>query len=214
MKSINMNPKAKSESSMDPSLIKNAWKSDWSLIGIIALINVVLHLIAIKGFGYFRDELYYIACSDHLAFGYVDQPPLSILLLRIVRWLLGDSRFALRLLPALSSGCFVFLAGWIARELGGKRFAVLLTSVAAFAPIGNFFIFHIYSMNFLDLLFWQACILIIIRFSSTRFVYVLPCGDPSRSLSWRSMYRRRQPNRRRRRFRSTCKFIRAWNSCA
>ncbi|MEK7671139.1 MAG: glycosyltransferase, partial [Bacteroidota bacterium] len=51
----------------------------------LAVMNFLLHVIvnATTAYGYFRDEFYYIACSEHLAFGYVDQPPLSILLLAI-----------------------------------------------------------------------------------------------------------------------------------
>jgi len=140
---------------------------DFIPIALVSALSLVLHLIAIRGFGLFRDELYYIACSDHLAWGFVDQPPLSLLLLKIIRLLFGDSPGALRLLPALGGAAFVFLTGLMARELGGKRFALLLASVAGFAPVGNLFQFHIYSMNFIDLLFWQACILIIIRLVRT-----------------------------------------------
>jgi hypothetical protein len=49
------------------------------LFGVVALL---MHLLTNMHYGYFRDELYYIACARHLDFGYVDQPPLSILLLR------------------------------------------------------------------------------------------------------------------------------------
>jgi 4-amino-4-deoxy-L-arabinose transferase-like glycosyltransferase len=136
-------------------------------VALVSALSLVLHLIAIRGFGFFRDELYYVACSDHLAWGFVDQPPLSILVLKIVRLLFGDSPAALRLLPALGGAAFVFLTGLMARELGGKRFALLLASAAGFAPVGNLFQFHVYSMNFIDLLFWQACILILIRLVKT-----------------------------------------------
>ena len=146
---------------------KQFWLSDYMIMGYFSLLTLVLHLIAIEGFGYFRDEFYYISCSDHLSFGYVDQPPLSILILKLIRLTLGDSLVALRLLPVLSAALFVFLTGLMARELGGKKFAVALASAAAAAAVGNFFLFNIYSMNFLDLLFWQACFLIIIRLIKT-----------------------------------------------
>jgi hypothetical protein len=134
---------------------------------VMPLLYFVVLLVVIQRFGYFRDELYYIACSEHLSFGYVDHPPLAMLLLKLVRTILGDSLPALRILPALSGAVFVYLTGLIARELGGNRFSILLATVAASAPIGNLFIFHIYSMNFLDLLFWQALILIVIRLIKT-----------------------------------------------
>jgi hypothetical protein len=146
---------------------KKIWSSDYVVIGFFSLFALVLHLVAIEGFGYFRDELYYISCSEHLAFGYVDQPPLSILLLKLIRLVLGDSVLAIRLLPAIASGLFVFLTGMMAKELGGKRFAVILAPVTALAPIGNFFIYSVYSMNFLDHLFWSACILTVLRIIKT-----------------------------------------------
>lgn len=147
---------------------RDFWLSDKMLIGYIALANLIFHLMAIKGYGIFRDELYYIACSDHLAFGYVDQPPLSIFILKGVRLLLGDSLIALRILPVLAGTVFVYLTGWIARELGGKKFAMVLAAISAFSVIGNMFNFNYYSMNYLDLLFWQFCIIIVIRIIKTQ----------------------------------------------
>ena len=86
------------------------FSSDLAVIGYIAGIKLVLQLAAINGYGYFRDEFYYIACSQNLSFGYVDHPPLAMLLLRGIRAVLGDSVFALRIVPALCGFLFVFLA--------------------------------------------------------------------------------------------------------
>ena len=61
------------------------------LLAGFALATVLFHLVCLTRYGWFRDELYYIACGRHFAFGYVDQPPLSILLLRLSQALLGDS---------------------------------------------------------------------------------------------------------------------------
>src|SRR5688572_11665554 len=88
-----------------------------------ALAKLVLHLSTSQGYGYFRDELYYLACADHLAWGYVDHPPLSIALLAGVRALLGDSLPALRLVPALAGALTVLVTGLTARAMGGGRFA-------------------------------------------------------------------------------------------
>jgi hypothetical protein len=142
-------------------------RTDWFILGIPALAAVLLHLLAIRSFGYFRDEFYYLACADHPAFGYVDQPPLSILILKLVRMTLGDSLPAIRLLPALSHGLLVWMTGLLVRSLGGGRFATLLGCIAALAPVGNLFLFHYYSMNFLDILFWQILIYLVIRVIQT-----------------------------------------------
>jgi 4-amino-4-deoxy-L-arabinose transferase-like glycosyltransferase len=145
------------------SWIGEEGRKDFIIIGLFSMVALILHLVAIEGFGYFRDELYYFSCSNHLAFGYVDHPPLSILLLKFIRWVLGDSLLAIRLLPAVMAAVFVFFTGIIARELGGKRFALALASVSSLATSGNFFIFSVYSMNFLNLIFWQVCIYIVLR---------------------------------------------------
>ncbi len=77
------------------------------LIILFSVVALVVHLLTIGRYGYFRDELYYIACGRHLAFGYVDQPPLSILLLRLSQILLGNSLFTIRFLPALAGAATV-----------------------------------------------------------------------------------------------------------
>jgi len=116
-----------------------------------------------NSYGYFRDELYYLACSDHLALGYVDQPPLSIALLAAWRWIFGDSLHAIRLPAALAIGGTAFLTALIARRMGGGRFSLWLSAfsvVAAYMLLGSG---RSYSMNSLDILFWTASIYICVR---------------------------------------------------
>src|SRR4051812_28944916 len=81
----------------------------WMLAGL-SLLPFLYQMLTtrVAGYGYFIDELYYIACARHLAFGYVDPPPLSVALLALIRSVLGDSVPALRLLPALAHGGTVF----------------------------------------------------------------------------------------------------------
>ena len=61
--------------------------------------------------GYTADELYYLACADHQAWGFVDHPPLSIAVLGALRFLLGDSLLALRIVPALCESLAVLVTG-------------------------------------------------------------------------------------------------------
>jgi 4-amino-4-deoxy-L-arabinose transferase-like glycosyltransferase len=83
---------------------------------------LLIHFIFNGGYGYFRDELYYIVCGQHLACGYVDLPPLSALLVRLSRTLFGDSLFAIRFFPALAGAGTVALTGAIACELSLRDF--------------------------------------------------------------------------------------------
>ena len=87
-------------------------------------------------YGFFRDELYYIAMSDNLDFGYVDVPPLVPFLLAIVRSVLGTSFFALHLLPAISGALVVWLVSLMVKRLGGGFNAMLLAlTCVTLAPI-------------------------------------------------------------------------------
>src|SRR5580698_6002973 len=96
----------------------------------------LLHLYAARNYGYFTDELYYLACSHHLAWGYVDQPPLIAVITWLERVTLDDSLSALHFLPAVAAGLRVLLTGLIARELGARRFGIVLACVCvAVAPI-------------------------------------------------------------------------------
>ncbi len=133
------------------------------LLWALPAVKLLLHLLSHRGYGYFRDEFYYIACSRRLAFGYVDQPPLSILLLRGARALFGDSLLAIRLLPAVAGALTVLLVGLMARALGGGRFAQALAMIAALAAPVYLGVDHYYSMNAFDLLFWALAAYLLIR---------------------------------------------------
>src|ERR1022692_2560503 len=88
------------------------------VVAAIVAAKLLLQLYVGRHYGYFVDELYYIACSHHLDWGYVDQAPLIALITRISGALFGESLPAIRLFPALAGAALVFLTGLIARELG------------------------------------------------------------------------------------------------
>jgi hypothetical protein len=139
--------------------------------------TLAFHLLvnAFGGYGIFRDEFYYIACSKRLAAGYVDQPPLAMFLLAASRALFGVSQLGLRVLPALSHALTVLLGGLIARRLGGRKTAVTLTCLAVtLAPIviGHASIFQ---MNAFSHLFWTlaAYLLVLIIDRSRPGLWVL-----------------------------------------
>jgi hypothetical protein len=134
------------------------------LLGIVT-VKVLAHFaIDLSGrYGYFRDELYYIACSRHLALGYVDHPPFSIFLLAIERRLLGESLLGIRFLPVIVGAAVVLLTAVMVRQLGGRRFAQGLAALAVLlAPV--MLIQDLwYSMNSYDILFWTLASYLVIR---------------------------------------------------
>jgi hypothetical protein len=129
----------------------------------LAIVAFALHVGFSGRFGYFRDELYYAACGQHLAWGYVDHAPLAPLLARVSRAFLGDSLLALRFLPALAAAAKVILSGWMARELSGGKYAHFLAAFCVLlAPIYLTFD-SFFSMNAFEPVFWMACAAIVLR---------------------------------------------------
>lgn len=133
------------------------------LLAGIALVHIALHLLTNGNYGIFRDELYYIACSDRLAWGYVDHPPLSIAILAVTRRLFGDSVFGIRIPAALAGGAAVFLTGRLARRFGGGYDAQWLAALAYATAPTPLVIFGFFSMNGFDLLFWIIAAHIVAR---------------------------------------------------
>ena len=133
------------------------------LIILFSAVALVVHLLTNGRYGYFRDELYYIACGRHLAFGYVDQPPFSILLLRLSQALLGSSLFAIRLLPALAGAATVAITGLMARELGGRGWGIALACAGSLCALFNLAVGNFFSMNAFEPLFWMGCVYLLVR---------------------------------------------------
>ena len=128
------------------------------IVLLLALANFLLHVYFNNGYGYFRDEFDYIACGDHLAWGYVDHPPLIPFLMKISRLLLGDSMRSIRMVPALATSAAVILTGMIARELSGRRFAMVLSALAFIAVPIYLNDGSVMTTNCLEPLLWTGCI--------------------------------------------------------
>ena len=134
-----------------------------SVLAGLAVAKLLLQFSGIRHYGFFRDELYYIACGEHLAWGYVDQPPLIALLAWFSRHFLGNSLLSIRLLPVLAGAAVVFLTGMLAREFGGGRFAQFLAAAAILFAPAYFAFDSFFSMNAFEPLFWLVCAWIAVR---------------------------------------------------
>src|SRR5208337_2963826 len=99
---------------------------DWRIVAAFSGATVLIHFLTNGAYGYFRDELYFMACGEHLSWGYVDLPPMVAAIARFSRATMGDSLFSIRFFPALAGGATVALTGVFACELGGARFAQFL----------------------------------------------------------------------------------------
>ncbi len=150
----------------------NSARSAWLLTGGLvvlgaAIAKMLIHLYASWYYGYFIDEFYYLACGRHLAWGYVDQPPLIAAIARLGTLLFGESLAAIRFLPALAGVGKIILTGLIARELGGGRFAQGLAALAVLCAPGFLGMDNLLSMNAFEPLFWLACAYIVLHIIRT-----------------------------------------------
>jgi hypothetical protein len=134
---------------------------------IVAGIYFLALMLTSTQYGYFRDALYYLACSEHLAWGYVDQPPLIVFICWIARHTLGTSLPTLMLWPALAGAGRIVLTGAFARELGAREFGVGFAAVLAAMPGVWYAIDHQFAMNALEPLFWTGCAFAILRMIRT-----------------------------------------------
>jgi hypothetical protein len=129
--------------------------------------KLLLHIFtSVIHYDYFRDELYYLDMARHLDWGYVDAAPLIAVYAKIAL-LLGGSLAALRIIPALAGTALVALSIVIARELGGARYAQLLTGLAILVAPAYLTMDSLLTMNAFEPLFWMAAILVVIKILRT-----------------------------------------------
>ncbi|HEX3722834.1 MAG TPA: glycosyltransferase family 39 protein, partial [Nitrolancea sp.] len=146
--------------------------SGWLVSGmalpvLIAVIDFVIHMAFSDNYGYFRDEFYYIAAGHHLAFGYVDFPPMIAVLAAAMNVVAGDNLIAIHVIPALVVSMLVVVAGLQARELGGGRFAQFLSALGTAVIVVFMATGSIFSMDILDALLWSLVALVLMRLLRT-----------------------------------------------
>jgi hypothetical protein len=129
---------------------------------IMAGLAVAVLMLTNGQYGYFRDELYYLALSDHLAAGYVDLAPLVVWITRFSRVLFGDSLHAIRFVPALAFGGAIVLTGLIAREMGGSRWGIAVACISTMVCPVLLANGSRLAMNALEPLFWMGCVYVLL----------------------------------------------------
>ena len=129
-----------------------------TIVLVLAAAKLLFHLLTANRYGIFRDELYYLACGEHLDWGYVDQPPLIALVAWIARHLFGDWLIGLRLIPALAGAATVWLTGRLTREMGGGAFAQVLAALCMLAVPIYLVVHHWLTMNAFEPDFLKALI--------------------------------------------------------
>ena len=152
---------------MKQFLLSKKLTSTNAILIYLSLFKLILLIIFAGNYGLFRDEYYYIATSNHLAWGYVDLQPLSAVILAVSRWIFGDSIFGIRIFSYIAGSAIVFVSGLIAREMNGSKFAQIFTAflvIFSGVILGNSGYF---SMNSFDILLSALMFYFLIRLINT-----------------------------------------------
>ncbi|MEO7000697.1 MAG: glycosyltransferase family 39 protein [Ktedonobacterales bacterium] len=129
---------------------------------IIAGVSFLAHVVFGNNYGYFRDELYFMAMSHHPAFGYVDVPPLVPWITLIPRFLTGNALWALHVIAALVCAGTIILTGLMARLLGGTRLAQGLAALGSATALILMAIGSVYAYDVFDEFWWTLAATILI----------------------------------------------------
>jgi hypothetical protein len=132
----------------------------WEIGAVVVALSVLL-LIMVNRYGPHRDELYFVAAGQHLAWGYPDQPLFTPLLARFATELAPYNLLALRLPSVIAMALLVICAAAFARLLGGGRAAQVLTASTVAASVITVTLGHRLSTATFDTLAWTAVLVVV-----------------------------------------------------
>lgn len=159
----------------------------WPLILLLAIIKFVLPLfLQSPMYELQRDEYLYYEQGQHLALGYMENPPLLSYLGTISSWF-GGSEAWIKLWPCLFGAGTVIVTCLITAELGGKLFAQFLSSLGIITA-AYLRVHYLFQPNFLDIFFWTLAVYFLVRYVNSKdqkFIYWLAV---SIALGWWGKY--------------------------
>jgi len=155
---------AASETQLPPARPRPAsGRTPWLGITLIAVAALGVEMAVSARYGYVRDELYFLAAGRHLAFGYVDQPPLTPLLARLAALAGGNTLVALRAVPAIALAVLVMLTAAMSRMMGAGRTGQLLAALAA-ATCGEYLgAMHELTTTVPDFVCWAVTLWLVLK---------------------------------------------------
>lgn len=134
-----------------------------AILLVLAGISFVVHMLVAGNYGYYRDELYYLADGRHLQAGYVDQPLMMGWVAALLRVIAGDGLVAIHVVPALACALIIVITGLMARELGGGRVGQLIAGTTVLFAVILYGFGSMFTMDVLDQLWVAAASLVLLR---------------------------------------------------
>ncbi|TDH19783.1 glycosyltransferase family 39 protein [Segetibacter sp. 3557_3] len=151
------------------------WFQKHRIILFLALLKFVLpYLLQHPMYELHRDKYLYLAEGKHLAWGYMEVPPLLSLFAAVTQ-LLGNGFFWVKFWPALLGAINLFIVGRMVQEMGGNRFAQFLACMCMIT--GAYLRVHfLFQPNFLEIFFWSLAALLLVRlikYDRAKYLYQL-----------------------------------------
>jgi 4-amino-4-deoxy-L-arabinose transferase-like glycosyltransferase len=129
----------------------------------LAAFRLLLHTLTNGQYGFHRDELATLDDARHLAWGYVAYPPFAPLVARLALEMFGSAPAAVRFFTALAQCIAMVVAGLMARELGGGRWAQVVTALAVAVSPVSMSAGHLFQYVSFDFLWAVVTVYFVIR---------------------------------------------------
>ena len=139
-----------------------------SIILVLSSIKLIIQLFGNRNYGFHRDELLHLSVSEHLNWGFMEFPPFIGLIGKISYWLFDYSLLGVRLFPTLAGVGILILCCLIAKELGGKSKAILLSGICILAFLPFYRNHTLFQPVAFDQLFWTLGFYFIIKFINSQ----------------------------------------------
>jgi len=139
-------------------------KKSFYLLGLLALLKLVVHLLGNRNYGFHRDELLHLSVSEHLAFGYMEFPPMIAWIGKLSYWFFDYSLLGVRLFPTLAGIAILILCGLMAKAMGGKIHAVMLAGIAVLAFLPYYRNHTLFQPVAFDQLWWTIGFYFLIQY--------------------------------------------------
>ncbi|MCX2681731.1 glycosyltransferase family 39 protein [Galbibacter sp. EGI 63066] len=138
------------------------------IIIALSVVKLTIQLLGNRNYGFHRDELLHLSVSEHLDWGFMEFPPFIALLGKISYWLFDYSLMGMRLFPTLAGVAILILCCLIAKELGGKSKAVLLSGICILAFLPFYRNHTLFQPVAFDQLFWTLGFYFAIKFINSQ----------------------------------------------
>jgi len=141
-------------------MLKKFNQTERYIIFGFAAVKLLVHFLTNTNYTFHRDEFLYIDDGNHLAWGFLEVPPLTPLFGKILTTIVGDSVFGVRLLPALVGALMIFLSARIVKELGGGKWGIIFACTSFLTSLAFLRTNTLFQPVCLDQLWWVVMLLL------------------------------------------------------